>query len=197
MTKFLPLVAILTACTSMEPSGSPLTPVRVTAAPSARPVAAPEGPTPAVPPNSPFAEDDPFLEGPEDPAKAPSGTDAWLRLQLENADNPPAPTPEVKVIEAPAPAPSMPVWDGQSPLQGDGSWGVTLLATMVDVQPPRAVLVFPDATERVVQPGTMMPDHHLVVLAIGRDAVQIAHIEPMGFMSRVQTSTVRKLSDGG
>jgi hypothetical protein len=79
------------------------------------------------------------------------------------------------------------------PPEGGGSWGVSLLATLLDVQPPRAVIALPDGSERVVQPGALLPEHRLVVLAIGRDAVQIAHIEPMGWNSRVQTSTLRSL----
>jgi hypothetical protein len=85
------------------------------------------------------------------------------------------------------------MWDGTGPLEGTGTWGVTLLATLLDVQPPRAVVSLPDGTERVVQPGTFLPEHRLVVLAIGRDAVQLAHIEPMGFKSRIETSTIRSL----
>jgi hypothetical protein len=67
------------------------------------------------------------------------------------------------------------------------------MATLLDVQPPRAVLALPDGTERVVQPGAFLPEHRLIVLAIGRDAVQVAHVEPIGFMSRVETTTLRSL----
>jgi hypothetical protein len=146
-----------------------------------------------VPPaDSPFVEEDPFTEGPEDPDADPSGADLLLKAQLDAPMTPPTPAPKVAPVPAPAPSPA-PMWDGTGPLEGTGTWGVTLLATLLDVQPPRAVVSLPDGTERVVQPGTFLPEHRLVVLAIGRDAVQLAHIEPMGFKSRIETSTIRSL----
>jgi hypothetical protein len=196
MTRFAPLfVVALAACEPMPPSGNPLKPVpaaRTTApAPTAKPSAdvAPD-------PDSPFVEDQVF-DAPPDPDAEPSGDDVLLRAQLGAAEGElpePAPvTPAPPVVESPPLPPAPRPWDGSMPPEGGGSWGVSLLATLLDVQPPRAVIALPDGSERVVQPGALLPEHRLVVLAIGRDAVQIAHIEPMGWNSRVQTSTLRSL----
>jgi len=187
----------LVACEPMAPSGSPLQPV----SPAARPVAGAAVPAPSgelPPPNSPFVEEDPFTEGPEDPDADPSGADLLLKAQLDAPKPTPAQAPANPVMPAPAPARTGPPlgWDGTGPVEGTGSWGVTLLATLLEVQPPRAVVALPDGTERVVQPGTFLPEHRLVVLAVGRDAVQLAHIEPMGFKSKVETSTIRSLFGG-
>jgi hypothetical protein len=39
----------------------------------------------------------------------------------------------------------------------------------------------------------MVPEIGVVVLAIGRDAVQVAHITPQGFYAKVDTETIRAL----
>ena len=74
-----------------------------------------------------------------------------------------------------------------------GSWGVRLLSTVADAQPPRAILGFADGTETVVTPGSMLPAAHVVVLAIGRDAIQIADVTPEGDHAKVQTQTLTAL----
>jgi len=186
--------ALLAACEPMPSSGSPFQPARDRA-----PVAAPGAtgaPSEAPPdPDSPFVEDQVLDEAPPDRTDPPEGVDALFRGQLDGppAQEPaPAPAP---VPVAPMPAPPAPptAWDGSAaPLEG-GSWGVSLMATLLDVQPPRAVVALPDGSERVVQPGTFLPEHRLVVLAVGRDAIQVAHIEPTGWNSRVQTQTLRSL----
>lgn len=68
-----------------------------------------------------------------------------------------------------------------------GSWGVNLVSTISDAQPPRAILSFPDGREEVVKAGTMLPEAKLIILAIGRDVVQIAEIKPEGDRARVVT----------
>ena len=107
-----------------------------------------------------------------------------------------APSPE-PVAEAVAAAPmpaamSIPEWDPAQPLAG-GSWGVRLLATLHDVQPPRAVLGLPDGEEIVVQPGSFVENHRLVVIAVGRDVVQLSRITPQGFYAKVETETLQSL----
>jgi len=188
----LALVLGLGACEPMPPSGSPLQPVSVRApAPAAAPAATPELPDP----NSPFVEDQVIDEAPPDRSDAPEGADALFREQLDGPRTPapaPAPTPEPATLPPPPP-PAAPLWDGTTAPQDAGTWGVSLMATLLDVQPPRAVVALPDGTERVVQPGDFVPEHRLVVLAIGRDAIQVAHVEPTGWNSRVQTQTLRSL----
>lgn len=199
MLRTAPLLALLlAACEPMPSSGQPLKPVTVApAAPSAARAAPTTGePAAAAPdPDSPFVEDQIFDTLP-DPDAEPAGADLLFRAQLEGPEPAPAPARPVAVEPTPAPAPAPPappVWDGTAPPPGAGSWGVALLATLLDVQPPRAVVALPDGSEQVVQPGTFLPDHRLVVLAIGRDAIQVAHIEPMGWNSRVETHTLRSL----
>lgn len=88
-------------------------------------------------------------------------------------------------------APEVATWAPGTPIPG--SWGVRLLNTLPEAQPPRAVLGFSDGAEVVVQPGTMIPYAGVVVLAIGRDAVQIAEITPMGDRTRIDTQTLQAL----
>lgn len=107
-------------------------------------------------------------------------------------------TPEPRPQPAPAAAPAMalpiPVWQADQPL--DGNFGLRVIATLHDVQPPRAVIATADGEELVVQPGQMLPQQRMVVLAIGRGAVQVAHITPQGFYARVDTETIAALAPG-
>jgi hypothetical protein len=84
------------------------------------------------------------------------------------------------------------MWDPRVPLP-QVSFGVRVLAVVLDVQPPRAMLALPDGREVVVQPGTMLPADGLVILAIGRDAVQVAKFTPAGYYATVQTYTVQAM----
>jgi hypothetical protein len=118
--------------------------------------------------------------------------------ELSAPEPAPAPAPE-PVAPAPLQAPAaVPAWDPTQPISG-GSWGIRLLATLHDVQPPRAVLGLPDGEEIVVQAGTFVEDHRLVVMAVGRDVVQVSRVTPQGFYARVETETLQALyaPDGG
>ncbi|MBX2796957.1 MAG: hypothetical protein KTR31_04785 [Myxococcales bacterium] len=106
-----------------------------------------------------------------------------------------APTPLSEEPPALAPSTMVPVWDPTKPLS-DASFGIRVVATLLELQPPRAVLGLSDGTEHVVTPGAMLESEGLLVLAIGRDAVQIAKITPQGFHASVQTETVRTLYAG-
>ena len=75
-------------------------------------------------------------------------------------------------------------------------WGLRLVSTVVDAQPPRAILGLPDGTEAVVKPGTLLPEIGIVVLAVGRDSVQVAEVIPDGDHARVQTRTLSSLFPG-
>lgn len=86
----------------------------------------------------------------------------------------------------------MPVWEPNQPL--DGGWGLRVIATLHDVQPPRAVIATADGMELVVQPGQMLPQHRLVVLAVGHGVVQVARVTPQGFYAKVETETVASLA---
>jgi hypothetical protein len=49
----------------------------------------------------------------------------------------------------------------------------------------------------VVMPGDLLPEAHLVVLAIGRDAVQVAEITPAGDHAVVHTYVLGALFTSG
>jgi hypothetical protein len=205
--RLFPLLVV--ACEPMPPSGDVLAPAPVSApAPAAAPVPdvdpAPAAGAPAktgktgksaeAGPQGDFdfdaedRQDAPAGEGEEDPLA--------LQARLLGLDEVPQPAPAAEAPAAPAPAPlpglQAPVWDPTHPLP-DASFGVRVLAVLLDMQPPRAVLGLPDGREQVVTPGAMLPAEGLVVLAIGRDAVQVAKITPSGFYARVDTQTVRAL----
>lgn len=74
--------------------------------------------------------------------------------------------------------------------------GVRLVATLNDTTPPRAVLGLPSGEERVVRAGDMLPQVGLVVLAVGRDLVQVAQIEAQGDHARVESVFLQSLAPG-
>ena len=104
------------------------------------------------------------------------------------------PTPTAAAAAAPTyhPGLPMPVWEPNQPL--DGGWGLRVIATLHDVQPPRAVIATADGMELVVQPGQMLPQYRLVVLAVGHGVVQVARVTPQGFYAKVETETVASLA---
>ncbi len=114
------------------------------------------------------------------------------------APNPDAPVPDPQgASNGGMSASSMPgmramqPWDPQTSLPAE--WGVSLVSTLIDTQPPRAVLGLPDGTEVVVTPGTFLNDQRMVVMAIGRNAVQVSRIVPQGFSARVETQNLTSL----
>jgi hypothetical protein len=188
------LLLALAACTSMPSSGRPFSPVAVT--PGAGPVAAPAA-APIGPQGDATAFEDDRTEGDDDAERPPSDDpdDKLARMAAFAATPPPpAPAPAAPAV-LPLPPTPAPVWDPSRPLP-DASFGVRVLGVLLDLNPPRAILGLPDGREQVVTPGAMLPTEGLVVMAIGRDAVQLAHVIPNGFYARVQTETVQSLSAG-
>ncbi len=196
-------VAVASLCLGCQPiptSGDPLSPVRVVNPTTAPPLARPADPTVSSDsPSDPAATGGGFdFEGEDRPADGGAGEEDPLALQarllgvdpstLRSAPAPPRAAP----MAAPAPVPTIPAWNPDDPLP-DTSWGVRVLATLHDVQPPRAVLGLPDGTEEVVRAGAMLPDHRVVVLAVGRDIVQLARVNPDGFSARVESLTLQSL----
>lgn len=189
------LAFLAVACVPVPPSGDVLAPARVSS-PAPAPAPADAAPAPAPAAKAPAGPQGDFdFDGEDRDEAAPPG-DAEedplaLQARLLGLDEVPKPAP------APAPGPALPalaapVWDPTHPLP-DASFGIRVLAVLLDMQPPRAVLGLPDGREQVVTPGAMLPAEGLVVLAIGRDAVQIAKVTPSGFYARVDTQTVRAL----
>lgn len=196
------LCLALAACTSIPPSGHPFSPT--SRAPTAAAPSAPLGPQGD---GSAFGDErtDEAAEGSEggsrrdegaDPTAADPGVspDDTLAAMARFARTPPAAGTGSPAV-APLPATPAPVWDPSRPLP-DASFGVRVLGVLLDLNPPRAVLGLPDGREQVVTPGAMLPAEGIVVLAIGRDAVQIARITPQGFYARVETDTVASLAPG-
>lgn len=181
-------------CVAVEPSGQPFRAVRAAVAPAPELADAPEPtdePEPEPEPSGPQGDFD--FQAADRPADEGIASD--VAQSALSAVTAPLPDAALPVDPSPAPpsgAADAPVWDPSKPL-ADVSFGIRVIATLLDLQPPRAVLGLPDGEERVVRPGTMLEDHGLVVLAIGRDAVQIAKITPQGFHASVTTETVRAL----
>jgi hypothetical protein len=71
-------------------------------------------------------------------------------------------------------------------LPDSAAWGVRLLGTIPNAQPPRAALGLPDGTEVIVTPGSMLPTVGMVVITVGADAVQVARVTPAGDHAEVE-----------
>ncbi len=193
------LMVVLMGCNEITPSGGLLDPVRLEAPVVAPPVAVDgdEGEPEAPQDGFDFDGDPSDAEGEDDEPL----TDQELQARLLGVDPsmlaPPEPKPEPEaapaaatnvVVQAAAP---MPDWNPEAPLED--AWGVRLISTLHDVQPPRAVIALPSGEEIVVQPGTMLPQARLVVLAVGKTAIQVARVTPQGFYAKVETETVAAL----
>lgn len=72
-------------------------------------------------------------------------------------------------------------------------WPVRLVRTLPDTQPPRAILGLADGRELVVAPGSMIPDHNLIVMAVGKQSAQVARIAPNGDHAVVSQKTLTAL----
>ena len=129
-------------------------------------------------------------------------TDKQLQAKLLGhpippSEEPPAPVEDVVKEDVAAPAPAVPVVAPVPNLQPGqaltGNWGIRLVSTVLDADPPRAILGFPDGHEEVVQAGALLPAEGVAVLAIGRNAVQIAEITPAGDHARVESRVISAL----
>ena len=193
------LALALAACVPDRDAGDPFAPV-ADDAPSAGSVWQPdpeagsapepaedEAPTPEEAGSGSGSDAAPAPAAPEDPAAA--GLDPDLVLQAKALGvplaslappAPPAPPP-------PSVDPAAAADEAAALLSG---FGVRLVSTLAETQPPRAILGLPDGSERVVQSGDLLPDQKLVILAIGRDAVHVAKVIPDGDRARIEPSTL-------
>lgn len=103
----------------------------------------------------------------------------------------PATQPAAVTPSETAEPPQAPSWalDGAV----ENAFGVWLVSTVVDAQPPRAILAVADGGEKVVRAGTMLPDAGVVVLAVGRDSVQVARVTAEGDRAHVETQLLRAM----
>lgn len=194
----------LMACDPIAPSDDIFSPRKVVAA-AAVPVAAVQvdDSTEAAPVDDGSFDFD-SEDRKDDEADGEEVDPLQLQARLFGADPSAMPAPAPAPVPAPAPAeaavagaPMMgmapPVWNAGQPLEG--SWGIRLVAVVTGVQPPRAVIALSDGTEVVVQPGDMLPEARIVVMAVGANAVQLAHVSPEGFYASVRTETIASLYD--
>ena len=114
------------------------------------------------------AEDEAVVEEPEAVATAPAAALA------------PAPVP------VPVPTPTASAFGAQ--------WPVRLVSTTPTAQPPMAILGFANGETVAVSPGTMVPAHNLVVMAIGQNTVEVARIAPNGDHAVVAQTTLTALN---
>ena len=180
----------LMACEPMAPSGDPLAAVAVKAPGSddgAAPVKDPRFPdtdpvelsskdlTASSKSKKDGAGATPKLGSPAAPASvddADTSTDAVASTEPA----PEAATPAVESKPAPRPAAA----PASAAPSGTMGWPVRLVRTHLDEQPPSAVLAMPDGRRIVVSPGDMVPERGLVVMAIGRERVQLAAVNSNG-----------------
>ena len=196
MLRFAVLLALV-ACEPMpNPSADVLAPV-VDAEPETRVGVAGDQASPSEAELFDFDADLPE----EEEEDAPALSDAQLQAKLLGHALPPdepeveTPTPVPAAPEATvASAEMMPVQSILQPGQAlPGNWGIRLVSTVFDADPPRAILGFPDGREEVVQAGALLPGEGVAVLAIGRNAVQIAEITPAGDHARVESRVISAL----
>ena len=69
---------------------------------------------------------------------------------------------------------------GTAQISVANNWPLRLVKTMPETNPPRAILGLPTGEEIVVNPGTMIPAHRLVVTSIGPRTTDLVLIEPEG-----------------
>ena len=205
MRPWLLLTALALGCTQLDPSGDPTAPVAVQAATSSGGGTAPAPTEPQG--DFDFEAEDAQAEDLADPDAddAPVEGDDLVALQAKmlGLSAPPAapatpePTPAAPAAVAPAmvaPAAPAPMWDPASQRPIKGSFGITVVDTRVDLQPPEARIILPNGERATLTPGDMVPQFGVVLLAVGRDAVQIATVSPEGYYATVTPQTVAVLS---
>jgi hypothetical protein len=119
-------------------------------------------------------------------------TDAQLLALAQGID--PAtvvePEPEPEPMATPAPVAEA---SGLGSALGDLGFGVRVVAVLMHTQPPRAILGLPSGAELVVEPGSFVDEARLVVLAVGTEGVQVAHVLPHGDRTKVSTEVLQPL----
>jgi len=165
-----------TACAPMDPSGDPLAAVPVQAS-----VRGGGGADASV-----AGSDNRFTDlaelksedlkvDPSEDSSGGGGPSVQVGSTMSPAATPAAATAEPVATASASAAASPAVVSG-----GTMAWPVRLVRTHLDEQPPSAVLAMPDGRRIVVSPGDMVPERGLVVMAIGRDRVQLAAINSRG-----------------
>ena len=190
------------ACERMEPSGDILAPVKVAAS------AGGEAAAPAIEELDPdFAVAEPVRISSEELRGSASAhaddahetaeagahgedTEDGLAVAEDEAaveeTEAVATAPAAALAPAPVPTPTASAFGAQ--------WPVRLVSTTPTAQPPMAILGFANGETVAVSPGTMVPAHNLVVMAIGQNTVEVARIAPNGDHAVVAQTTLTALN---
>jgi len=174
-------LSFLAACQQVTPAGNPLKPVAVKAVPAA------EGS--AEVPDPPLEEEEVFSLSSEEMQAIAEGKDPSDPAAPEVAAPVHAPVVAAEVRKDPTPLPAATVTQGWSKQVAD-AWPVRLVTTVPNASPPRAILGLPDGREVVVNPGSMVPDLGLVVVAISPNSAEIAKILPAGDHAIIESMTL-------
>jgi hypothetical protein len=183
------LVSMLGGCEQIAPSGNPLEPV----------VAAPASAEPGS------EEPEPGVETTEESSEEVFSISSEDLLAIARGEDPSTPEPETvaapkesppPVAAAPPPQPTIEQPAAPTPSSGWGeavgkAWPVRLVTTVPNASPPRAILGLPDGREVVVNPGSMVPDLGLVVVAIAPNSAELARIAPAGDHATIETLTLQ------
>lgn len=186
------LLALICGCEQIEPSGNPLQPAKVAAAaPTVVPVHVVDGVAAIEDSEETFSLSSEEM-APGAPAEVvEKGADhtppSAEATPVATATDDVAPTASASV-STPVPAATASIgW----PQQVGKAWPVRLVTTVPNASPPRAILGLPDGKEIVVNPGSMVPDFGLVVVAISPGAAELAKIAPAGDHATIESVTLR------
>ncbi len=180
----------LFACQQVSPEGNPLEPVTIAASvPAVEPAPEPVGQTTA-------AENDEavFTLSSEDMAAALNGTPEGASDPPDASNGVGLDTEALEEAAAAPTAPTTPPSDATAragwPAQGAMAWPVRLVTTVPNASPPRAILGLPDGREVVVNPGSMVPDFGIVVVAISPNSADLAKVAPAGDHATIESVTL-------
>ena len=182
------VLSFLVACDQVTPAGNPLKPVKVKAM-----AAADE--SPEVPTAVPLDEEEVFSISSEEMQANAEGTDPSAPLDPEaNAVGEETSPVDSSVVAAAVEKPQPPVPNSRVtkgwPKQVAEAWPVRLVTTVPNASPPRAILGLPDGREVVVNPGSMVPELGLVVVAISPNSAELAKIVPAGDHATIESMTL-------
>ena len=182
------LLALICGCEQIEPSGNPLQPAQVAeAAPTAVPVHVVDGPAVAEEAEEVFSLSSEEM-APDAPAEVLEEGGEPTPSTADVSSVTPASEPVTPAASASVPAAAAAIgW----PQQVGKAWPVRLVTTVPNASPPRAILGLPDGKEIVVNPGSMVPDFGLVVVAISPGAAELAKIAPAGDHATIESVTLR------
>jgi hypothetical protein len=179
-------LTLLVACEQVAPTGNPLEAVVVDAsAPVAETQAelAPEE-----------EEETPFSISSEElatmgPGASVTSVSPEAKVDPPSSQTPPPPPPPP--VQAAPPAPLPPTTSQGWPQTLGKAWPVRLVTTVPNASPPRAILGLPNGKEVVVNPGSMVPELGLVVVAISPGSAELAKIVPAGDHATIESVTLR------